>query len=142
MAALGKSSGNSEQVQQLELEQDEAQVEPGVEWQQQQQQRGGDGGDEEQEEQEQQSAGVVARRGVEERGAALLCAPRWRNFLAGDILRVGVPGRGGFSIYLSIYRPTRNAERNLRAFAWGGTRAHARKPKASHTHRPPLSCTS
>ena len=58
-------------------------------------------GDEEQEEQEQQSAAVVARRGAQERGAAL-CAPRWRNFLAGDILRVGVPGRGGF-LYLSIY---------------------------------------
>ena len=53
-----------EQVQQLELDQDEAQAEPGDEWQQQQQQqRGGDGGDEEQEEQEQQSAGAVGRPG-------------------------------------------------------------------------------
>ena len=39
----------------------------------------------EQEEQEQQRAGVVARRGVDERGAAL-CAPRWPNFLAGGAL--------------------------------------------------------
>jgi len=61
-----------EQVQQLELEQDEAQAEQGDERQQQQQQRGGDGGNEEQEEQEQQSVGAVARRGAEERGVEQL----------------------------------------------------------------------
>ena len=91
-----------EQVQQLELDQDEAQAEPGDEWQQQQQQRGGDGGDEEQEGQEQQSASEAARRGVQERGAAL-CAPRWPNFLGGGILRVGdlggeLGGLGGLEV--------------------------------------------
>ena len=91
-----------EHVQQLELDQDEAQAEPGDEWQQQQQQqqRGGEGGDEEQEEQEQQSAGAVARRGAEERGVeergAALCAPRWRNFSGGgEAARRRLGGLGG-----------------------------------------------
>ena len=84
-----------EQVQQLELEQDEAQAEQGDERQQQQQQRGGDGGDEEQ---EQQSAGAVARRGAEERGVeervprcARVDGGTWAG---GGILRVGAPGEG------------------------------------------------
>ena len=91
-----------EHVQQLELDQDEAQAEPGDEWQQQQQQqqRGGEGGDEEQEEQEQQSAGAVARRGAEERGVeergAALCAPRWWNFSGGgEAARRSLGGLGG-----------------------------------------------
>ena len=72
-----------EQVQQEELEHDEAQAEQVDEWQQQQQQRGGDGGVEEQEEQEQQSAGAVARRGTEDHDAPRGdCAPSWRDLLA------------------------------------------------------------
>jgi hypothetical protein len=100
--AGARHAGVPEHVQQLELDQDEAQAEPGDEWQQQQQQqqRGGDGGDEEQEEQEQQSAGAVARRGAEERGVeergAALCAPRWRNFSGGgEAARRTLGGLGG-----------------------------------------------
>ena len=44
----------------------------------------------------------AARRGVQERGAAL-CAPRWPNFLGGGILRVGdlggeLGGLGGLEV--------------------------------------------
>ena len=81
---------------QLELDQDEAQAEPGDEWQQQQQQqqRGGDGGDEEQEEQEQQSAPerwrAAERRSAVWRSAALRCARR-----VGGTSRGGLDGGWG-----------------------------------------------
>eukprot|EP00964_Phaeocystis_antarctica_P113918 scaffold77888_cov35-Phaeocystis_antarctica.AAC.1 len=77
--ATARHAVNPEAPEQEKLEHDEAQAEQVDEWQQQQQQRSGDGGVEEREEQEQQISGAVARRGAEERGAAL-CAPRWRNF--------------------------------------------------------------